>query len=173
MGKGSLPSGCAGDFIGLMIPRPNKPSWTSLLSITCAGLALCGASVASDQESSAPTYQNPVIAGDFADPSIILVGDTYYATGTSSEWAPYYPIYTSKDLVNWEQVGNVFDKMPEWTSGSFWAPEIYHHKDTFFVYYTARRKADNVSRTPMGSSTSPGKPTALRRIARFHSWPVR
>ncbi len=23
------------------------------------------------------TYRNPVIAGDFADPSVILVGDTY------------------------------------------------------------------------------------------------
>jgi len=47
------------------------------------------------------TYRNPVIAGDFADPSVIRVGDTYYAAGTSSEWGPAYPIYSSKDLVNW------------------------------------------------------------------------
>jgi hypothetical protein len=32
--------------------------------------------------------EKPIIPGDFADPSIIRVGDTYYATGTSSEWAP-------------------------------------------------------------------------------------
>jgi beta-xylosidase len=30
-------------------------------------------------------YRNPVIAGDFADPSIIRVGDAFYAAGTSSE----------------------------------------------------------------------------------------
>jgi len=143
--------------MSLMIPRPNKPFWSSRLSITCAALALCGAPVALGQEPATATYQNPVIAGDFADPSIILVGDTYYATGTSSEWAPHYPIYTSKDLVNWTQVGNVFDKMPEWTSGSFWAPEIYHYKDTFYVYYTARRKSDNVSVIGVATSKDPAK----------------
>ncbi|QJE98973.1 family 43 glycosylhydrolase [Luteolibacter luteus] len=115
-----------------------------------AGLAsmllLAGGMSAPAQEAAAAvTYQNPVIAGDFADPSIIRVGDTFYATGTSSEWAPHYPIYTSKDLVNWEQIGHVFDKMPEWTSGSFWAPELYHHNGTFYVYYTARKKADGIS----------------------------
>lgn len=36
------------------------------------------------------------------DSSIIRVGDTYYATGTSSEWAPHFPIFKSGDL----QTGN-------------------------------------------------------------------
>lgn len=103
------------------------------------------------------TYQNPVIGGDFADPTIIRVGDTYYASGTSSEWAPHYPIYTSKDLVNWEQIGHVFEKMPEWTSGSFWAPELYHYKGTFYVYYTARRKADGVSVIAVATTDDPKK----------------
>ena len=134
-----------------MNPRP------TLIS-TIAGLALCaGAFEARGQETSAVTYHNPVVAGDFADPSIILVGDTYYATGTSSEWAPHYPVYISKDLVNWKQVGNVFDKMPEWTSGSFWAPELYHHNGTFYVYYTARRKSDNVSVIGVATSDDPAK----------------
>ncbi|HEY1123954.1 MAG TPA: hypothetical protein VGE67_20210, partial [Haloferula sp.] len=75
-----------------MIPRPNKQTWSTLRSATCIGIALCGAPVALGQEPATATYQNPVIAADFADPSIILVGDTYYATGTSSEWAPHYPI---------------------------------------------------------------------------------
>ncbi|QKZ14983.1 glycoside hydrolase family 43 protein [Spirosoma sp. KUDC1026] len=91
------------------------------------------------------TYQNPVIAGDFADPSVIRVGDTYYAVGTSSEWGPAYPIYTSTDLVNWTYVGPVFSKLPAWTMGSYWAPELVYHNNTFFVYYTARRKSDKRS----------------------------
>jgi hypothetical protein len=37
------------------------------------------------------TFRNPVIAGDMADPTVIRVDNTYYATGTSSEWAPYHP----------------------------------------------------------------------------------
>ncbi|GAB3899061.1 family 43 glycosylhydrolase [Larkinella knui] len=91
------------------------------------------------------TYRNPVIAGDFADPSVIRVGDTYYAVGTSSEWAPAYPIYTSRDLVNWTYVGPVFTSLPEWTMGSYWAPELFHRNGIFYVYYTARRKSDKHS----------------------------
>jgi beta-xylosidase len=91
------------------------------------------------------TYKNPVIAGDFADPSVIRVGDTYYAAGTSSEWGPAYPIYTSKDLVNWEYLGPVFDELPKWTMGSYWAPELFFRNGTFYVYYTARRKSDKQS----------------------------
>ena len=91
------------------------------------------------------TYRNPVIAGDFADPSVIRVGDIYYAVGTSSEWGPAYPIYSSKNLVDWEYVGPVFAELPEWTMGSYWAPELFFRNGTFFVYYTARRKSDKQS----------------------------
>lgn len=80
-----------------------------------------------------------------ADPSMIRVGDHYYATGTSSEWAPFYPVFTSTDMVNWEQTGHVFEEKPEWTSHSFWAPELYYHNGTMFCYYSARRKTDNVT----------------------------
>jgi beta-xylosidase len=132
--------------------------WQSLLVAALTGLALhATAPKASAQDSPAASYRNPVIAGDFCDPSVIRVGDTYYASGTSSEWAPHYPIYTSKDLVNWEQTGHVFEKMPEWASGSFWAPELFHHKGTFYVYYTARRKSDKVSVIGVATSENPRK----------------
>lgn len=90
-------------------------------------------------------YTNPVIAGDFADPSIIRVGNTYFAVGTSSEWGPAYPVYTSKDLVNWTYVGPVFNKLPSWTMGSYWAPELFYRNNTYYLYYTARRKSDQRS----------------------------
>ncbi|TLV04009.1 glycoside hydrolase [Dyadobacter luticola] len=91
------------------------------------------------------TYRNPVIAGDFADPSVIRVGNVYYAVGTSSEWGPAYPMYTSKNLVNWEYIGPVFLDMPDWTMGSFWAPEFFYRNNTYYIYYTARRKSDQKS----------------------------
>ncbi|WP_018620571.1 glycoside hydrolase family 43 protein [Spirosoma luteum] len=91
------------------------------------------------------TYTNPVIAGDFADPSVIRVNDTYFAVGTSSEWGPAYPIYTSNDLVNWAYVGPVFNELPSWTMGSYWAPELFYRNGTYYLYYTARRKTDQRS----------------------------
>ncbi len=91
------------------------------------------------------TYRNPVLPGDLPDPTVIRVGNTYYAAGTSSEWAPAYRLYESKDLVNWQYLGGLFNETPEWTMGSYWAPELYYHDGTYFVYYTARRKSDRKS----------------------------
>ena len=87
-----------------------------------------------------PTYTNPTLAGDHPDPSVIRVGDDYWATATTSQWAPVFPILHSRDLVNWEQVGAVFETPPAWSSGSYWAPEIAHDGKRAFVYYTARKK---------------------------------
>jgi beta-xylosidase len=112
---------------------------------------------AAAQEGPVHTYRNPVIAGDFADPSVIRVGDTYYAAGTSSEWAPYYPLYTSPDLVTWRQVGHIFTRMPAWAAASYWAPELFHHDGTFYAYYTARRKTDNVSVIGVATTDDPRK----------------
>src|SRR5205823_7057502 len=88
-------------------------------------------------------YQNPVRAGDFPDPSVIRVGDEYWATATSSEWAPHFPILHSRDLVNWEVTGHVFERMPAWAKANFWAPEISAYKGKFFIYFTAREQASN------------------------------
>ncbi len=90
-------------------------------------------------------YRNPVVPGDFPDPSVIRAGDTYYVAGTSSEWAEPYRLYESKDLINWQYLGGLFREMPEWTMGSYWAPELYYNNGTYFVYYTARRKSDKKS----------------------------
>lgn len=105
-----------------------------------------------------PYFNNPVIHGDMADPTIIRVGDTYYVTGTSSEWAPFYPVFVSKDLVNWKQTGHVFNTKPEWTSNSFWAPELYHHKNgKTYCYYTARRASDGISYIGVAVTDDPSK----------------
>ena len=88
------------------------------------------------------TYRNPVIAGDFPDPSVIRAGDTYFVAATSSEWGPPYRLYESNDLINWKYIGGIFKDMPSWTVGSYWAPELFYRDGTFFVYYTARRKSD-------------------------------
>lgn len=97
------------------------------------------------------------IAGDFADPSIIRSGGLYYATATSSEWAPHFPVYVSADLKSWKQTGYVFDKTPGWTSGSFWAPEYYQIGKTYYIYYTARRKKDGISCIGVATSAYPDK----------------
>jgi len=93
----------------------------------------------------AQRFTNPVIPGDFADPTIIRLGEKYFATGTSSEWAPHFPVFESSDLVNWTYAGAAFDSKPAWTKSSFWAPELYAVNGKLNLYYTARRATDGVS----------------------------
>lgn len=101
--------------------------------------------------------QQPVIPGDCADPSVIRVGNTYYATGTSSEWAPHYPLFKSTDLAHWTQLGYIFPQTPSWASSSFWAPELFYRNGTYYVYYTARKKADGISCIGVATSKDPEK----------------
>src|ERR1700748_886940 len=103
------------------------------------------------------TYANPVVPGDFPDPSVIRVGDTYYASGTSSEWGPHFPLFISKDLVNWKQKGYIFKKKPSWALSSFWAPELFYHNKTYYVYYVAKRASDKVTCIGVATSTDPEK----------------
>src|SRR5215218_6710463 len=81
------------------------------------------------------SYENPALAGDYPDPSVIRVGTNYWAVATSSQWAPEFPILFSKDLVNWNIVGAVFQNRPGWSVGNYWAPEISYHRGRYFVYY--------------------------------------
>lgn len=99
------------------------------------------------------TYRNPVIAGDLPDPTVIRVGNDYYAAGTTSEFVPDYPLFHSKDLINWERIGAVFTTPPAWIKGDCWAPELYYNNGTYFVYYTARKKSDNISCIGVASTT--------------------
>lgn len=110
------------------------------------------------------TFRNPVIAGDMADPTVIRVDNTYYATGTSSEWAPYYPLFRSKDLVNWRQIGHLFEQQPAWTRSSFWAPELFHRNGKTYAYYTARRKPTGrrISASPRPTNPKAPIPTTAR-----------
>lgn len=104
------------------------------------------------------TYSNPVLPGDFADPSVVRVGGDYYATATSSEWAPLYPILHSTNLVNWEIIGHVFpENLPDWAEANFWAPEIMYENGKFYVYYTARKKGGPLC-TAVASATKPEGP---------------
>ncbi|MGI9067850.1 MAG: family 43 glycosylhydrolase [Pyrinomonadaceae bacterium] len=86
-------------------------------------------------------YKNPVAPGDYPDPSVIRVGRDYWATATSSEWGPEFPLLHSQDLVNWTIAGVVFTKRPSWSVGNFWAPEIAQDRGRYFIYYVARKQS--------------------------------
>ena len=108
---------------------------------------------------SAVTYKNPVIPGDHPDPSIIRVGRDYWATSTSGDWGPEFPLLHSRDLVNWELRGAVFYQRPDWAVGDFWAPEITRFKEKYHVYYAARNRSGSLA-VGLAVADKPGGPYA-------------
>ena len=56
------------------------------------------------------TFNNPILPGFYPDPSICRVGEEYYMVTSSFVYFPGVPIFHSKDLVNWEQIGHVLDR---------------------------------------------------------------
>jgi xylan 1,4-beta-xylosidase len=138
-------------------------------------LGLCAAQSAVAQPRG--TYTNPVAAGDFPDPSVIRVGQDYWAAATSSEWAPEFPILHSRDLINWEVVGAVFERRPDWSIGSYWAPEISQYRGRFYIYYAARQKSGSLcvavatSARPQGPYTDHG-PLVCQPVGSIDGFPV-
>ena len=51
-------------------------------------------------------YQNPVIPGFHPDPSVCRAGDDFYLVNSSFQYFPGVPLFHSKDLINWEQIGH-------------------------------------------------------------------
>jgi hypothetical protein len=74
---------------------------------------------------------------DFPDPSVILVGQTYFAYATNSV-AGNIQIIQSTDLVHWAVVGNALPRLPSWAEAhNTWAPMVAQLGGTFVLYYAA------------------------------------
>ena len=57
-------------------------------------------------------YQNPILPGFYPDPSVCRVGEDFYLVTSSFVYFPGVPIFHSRDLVHWEQIGNVLSTIP-------------------------------------------------------------
>jgi len=89
-----------------------------------------------------PQYENPILPGYFPDPSIERVGDDYYLINSSFAYYPGIPVWKSRDLVDWVQIGNAIDRpgMLDFsglaTSRGVFAPDLSFHGGTFYIVNT-------------------------------------
>ncbi|WNH11215.1 family 43 glycosylhydrolase [Thalassobellus suaedae] len=80
-----------------------------------------------------PTYSNPILGGDYPDPSIVRVGADYYMTHSSFNYYPGLIIWHSTDLIHWERISHALIK----NVGSVWAPDLVFVNDKYYIYFPA------------------------------------
>ena len=84
-------------------------------------------------------FHNPIIPGFYPDPSILRVGDDYYLIQSSFGLFPGIPVFHSKDLVHWEQIGNALDRVSQHyvpgdsVNGSVMAPTLRYHDGIYYI----------------------------------------
>ena len=82
---------------------------------------------------------NPTIPGFYPDPSICRVGEDFYLVCSSFELCPGIPLFHSRDLQHWEQLGHVmtpengFHVEKNCGNGGVMAPTIRYHDGTFYL----------------------------------------
>lgn len=109
-------------------------------------------------------YRNPVISGFHPDPSVCRVGEDYYLVTSSFEYFPGVPLFHSKDLVNWQQLGHVLTRTEQLdlrnarSSGGIFAPTLRYHNGTFYMTTTNVTGGGNFivsARDPRGPWSNP------------------
>lgn len=127
-----------------------------LLTITLMALGIfCQAQI---------KFTNPILAGFYPDPSVTKVGENYYLVNSTFSYFPGIPIFQSKDLKNWKQIGNVIDRpsqmnfMGDGTSRGLFAPSINYFKGTYYLTCTLIDRKGNfvmTSKNPAGPWSDP------------------
>lgn len=115
----------------------------------------------------ASSVYNPILPGWYSDPSICTNGKGDYFLVTSTfTYFPGVPIFHSRDLVNWKQIGHVLDRPSQLVnmgrqhiSGGIFAPAIsYNPANATYYMVTTNVGAGNFfvkTQDPFGSWSDP------------------
>jgi alpha-N-arabinofuranosidase len=115
-------------------------------------------------------YANPILQGFYPDPSITRVRDDYYLINSTFDWFPGIPIFHSRDLVHWTQIGNAIDRPDQLDfknlglSRGVFAPDISWHDGTFYILNTCVDCGDNFVITAKDATGPWSNPTWLPEI---------
>lgn len=126
---------------------------------------------AQSHESPDHTFRNPILAGFYPDPSICRAGDDYYLVNSTFAYFPGIPVFHSKDMVNWRQIGNVMDRNEQMElaglqiSRGIFAPAITFHDGLFYVVCTLVDAGGNFVVTATDPSGPWSNPYWLRDVS--------
>ena len=89
--------------------------------------------------------QNPILYADYPDPDVISVENAYYMVTTSMHFFPGAQILRSFDLLQWEHLGYVFDRLDDSPAQALdggniygkgmWAATLRYHQGIFHIVF--------------------------------------
>lgn len=118
-------------------------------------------------------FRNPVLPGFHSDPSVCRAGDDFYLVNSTFQYFPGVPVFHSKDLIHWEQVGNCLSRPSQldltglyrqrnaqlgWTNAGVYATTIRYNKGRFYMVttvYPSRRHFYVWTDNPAGEWSDP------------------
>lgn len=113
-------------------------------------------------------YGNPILQGFYPDPSIVRLGDDFYLVNSTFGWFPGIPVFHSRDLVTWTQIGNAIDRQDQLnfsklnvSNQGVYAPAISWHDGRFYIVNTCVGCGDNFVITSTNPAGPWSKPTFL------------
>lgn len=143
----------------------------SIRRITGAVLFFVWIALQSDAQNT--VLVNPILSGFYPDPSIVKVQSDYYLINSTFSYFPGIPVFHSKDLKNWKQIGNVIDRtsqldfMGERMTRGLFAPAISYYNGTYYVTCTDIDHDGNfvvTATNPAGPWSNPVKIPQVRGI---------
>ncbi|GAT74102.1 arabinan endo-1,5-alpha-L-arabinosidase [Microbacterium sp. HM58-2] len=122
--------------------------------LAAAALAGCGAVVPAAPELSGDVFVH--------DPAYVATDDGHfvYSTGNGQIGDGNIQIRRSDDGASWEYAGEVWASKPQWLAeavpgvDNLWAPELYEHDGTWYLYYSASTFGSNRSVIALATNTT-------------------
>lgn len=109
-------------------------------------------------------FTNPIFSGFYPDPSICRVGGDYYLVNSSFSYYPGLPLFHSRDLVSWKQIGNAMNRPEQMdligarVSRGLFAPSIHYYNGLYYIVCTLVDKGGNfviTAKHPKGPWSNP------------------
>ena len=82
------------------------------------------------------TFRNPILNSNYPDSDVEPFGNRWYMISSKGTYMPGMTILESEDLVNWNIVGSIIDRIGwEDTGDGVWAGDLAYHEGHWYCYF--------------------------------------
>jgi len=149
----------------IVLRRHRPPLLVGLLTLLLGLIVMIAIRPAgAHAEPASPGFRPLPLAGDLNahDPSFTQVGSTWFVlnTGDPAVNGGTIQIKKSTDRRTFRSVGTVWSEIPAWIKAeipavtNLWAPEVYRHGNTYYLYYSASSFGSNNSLIALATNTT-------------------